>query len=98
MVLPRLSFSSSLSPNRCLSLHSGRLLREHGRMVVSMPADARPPFLLETDGVALGSGHHFRPVPARTRRITYAAHPECVAGYMIRRKTCGSNYRHCWPA
>ena len=71
---------------------------EHGRMIVSMPAGAPHPFLLETDGVALGSGHHFRPVPARTRRITYAAHPECLAGYMIRRKTCGSNYRHCWPA
>ena len=98
MVLPRLSFSPSLSPNRCLSLYSGRLLREHGRMVVSMPAGAPHPFLLETGGVALGSGHHFRPVPARTRRITYAAHPECLAGYMIRRKTCGSNYRHCWPA
>ncbi len=97
-MLPRLSFSPSLSPNRCLSLHSGRLLREHGRMVVSMPAGAPHPFLLETGGVALGSGHHFRPVPARTRRITYAAHPECLAGYMIRRKTCGSNYRHCWPA
>ena len=97
-MLPRLSFSPSLSPKRCLSLHSGRLLREHGRMVVSMPAGAPPPFLPETGGVALGSGHHFRPVPARTRRITYAAHPECLAGYMIRRKTCGSNYRHCWPA
>ena len=43
-------------------------MREHGRMVVSMPAGAPHPFLLETGGVALGSGHHFRPVPARTRR------------------------------
>lgn len=80
-MLPRLSFSPSLSPNRCLSLHSGRLLREHGRMVVSMPAGAPHPFLLETDGAALGSGHHFRPVPARTRRITYAAHPERMAAH-----------------
>ena len=80
-MLPRLSFSPSLSPKRRLSLHSGRLLREHGRMVVFMPAGAPPPFLLETGGVALGSGHHFRPVPARTRRITYAAHPERMAAH-----------------
>ena len=84
-MLPRLLFllllSPFLRPGWCLSLHSGRLLREHGRMVVSMPAGAPHPFLPETDGVALGSGHHFRPVPARTRRITYAAHPERMAAH-----------------
>ena len=50
-------------------------------MVVSMPAGAPHPFLLETGGVALGSGHHFRPVPARTRRITYAVHPDRMAAH-----------------
>ena len=74
-MLPRLSFSPSLSPKRCLSLHSGRLLPEHGRMVVSMPAGAPHPFLLETGGAALGSGHTIfalcPPAPAAslTRRI-----------------------------
>ncbi|WP_304008258.1 hypothetical protein [Rothia mucilaginosa] len=48
---------------------------------MSMPAGAPHPFLPETNGAALGSGHHFRPVPARTRRITYAAHPERMAAH-----------------
>lgn len=84
-MLPRLSFFASTfsfsAPRLVPILHSGRLLREHGRMVVSMPAGAPHPFLPETDGVALGSGYHFRPVPARTRRITYAAHPERMAAH-----------------
>lgn len=84
-MLPRLSFFASTfsfsAPRLVPILHSGRLLREHGRMVVSMPAGAPPPFLLETGGAALGSGHHFRPVPARPRRITYAAHPERMAAH-----------------
>ena len=84
-MLPRLSFFASTfsfsAPRLVPILHSGRLLREHGRMVVSMPAGAPHPFLLETGGVTLGSGHHFRPVPARTRRITYAAHPERMAAH-----------------
>lgn len=84
-MLPRLSFFASTfsfsAPRLVPILHSGRLLREHGRMVVSMPAGAPHPFLPETDGVAPGSGHHFRPVPARTRRITYAAHPERMAAH-----------------
>lgn len=84
-MLPRLSFFASTFsfsvPRLVPILHSGRLLLEHGRMVVSMPAGAPHPFLPETDGAALGCGHHFRPVPARTRRITYAAHPERMAAH-----------------
>ena len=75
-MLPRLSFSPSLSPKRCLSLHSGRLLREHGRMVVSMPAGAppRPRFFLRLAVSRLEAGTIFAlcpPAPAasRTRRI-----------------------------
>ncbi|WP_314846218.1 hypothetical protein [Rothia dentocariosa] len=48
---------------------------------MSMPAGAPHPFLPETGGAALGCGHHFRPVPARTRRITYAAHPDRMAAH-----------------
>lgn len=80
-MLPRLLFFLFIYPGTGSIQHSGRLLPEHGRMVVSMPAGAPHPFLPETDGVALGSGHHFRPVPARTRRITYAAHPERMAAH-----------------
>lgn len=84
-MLPRLSFFASTfsfsAPRLVPILHSGRLLLEHGRMVLSMPAGAPHPFLPETGGAALGSGHHFRPVPARTRRITYAAHPKRMAAH-----------------
>lgn len=78
-MLPHLSFFASTfsfsAPRLVPILHSGRLLREHGRMVVSMPAGAPHPFLLETGGVLrLEAGTIFAlcsPAPAasRTRRI-----------------------------